>query len=424
MIRLTSALLLLTVAAASADQVTSFRYKRSVTVQGTGVACVVLDPAIYGHAAPSLEDLRFFGRDGELPFLLALSGTAQVGDEKARVLNPSLHGRSLAFDLAMPSRAYTDVILDISGTGFLALAEVSASGQAAGKETKIGRAQASRSLGSYAVFDMTAQQLSRDTTLHLQETDRPVLHVVLAVLPGSPLIQPQMVHGAIVPPSRQAQTLYTTALSSSSFVQRSHETVAQIAVPARLPIERISFALAPSFSENFSREVRITARAQEQSSVGERLEGVIQRVHLQRGEAHIAVDRLSLPATLGANLDKPAVVEIAIENGSQPALPLQFVALETRRRQACFAAPVSSSLAMYYGDPGLEAPQYEATASLLSTAQPAQAVLGQEQRNPAFTGRHETRPLRKRHPRLVGFTVIFAVCLLGLFARRSARRRI
>ena len=40
---------------------------------------------------------------------------------------------------------------------------------------------------------------------------------------------------------------------------QGRESVATFVVPARVPVERVSFVIAPGFAGNFSREVKVSA---------------------------------------------------------------------------------------------------------------------------------------------------------------------
>ena len=54
-----------------------------------------------------------------------------------------------------------------------------------------------------------------------------------------------MVRGAEVPASREAQTLYTKLASTSELQVRGRDSVVVFAVPAHVPVERVSVELAP-----------------------------------------------------------------------------------------------------------------------------------------------------------------------------------
>ncbi len=394
---------------------TSFRYQRAVRVAQAGQSCAVLDPALYTHAAASLADLRLFAADGtrEIPFVLLRSGSAQTESEPAGILNLHGAGKSVSFDLAMPTRVYTDVILKLSAPNLLARTTVTA-GNAAGA-----------SLGEFTLFDLSAQHLAGDTTLHLQETAAPLLHITLTALPGSAPLTPAMVQGASVPPSREAQTLYTTALSTAALAQTGHQTLARFTVPAHLPIERVRVVLAPGKTPNFSRPVVITSHVTgEPESSGEQIRGAIARVRTTRGGATLSLDQITLPATLGANLQRPAEVEIAVENGADAPLPLLSIALETRQRRICFDLATSAALTLFYGDSRLDPPQYDYERRFRLDPAAHVALLGPEQANPRYTPRADIRPLTKRHPRLIALGTILVLCLFAIVALRSKKLRL
>src|SRR5438067_363233 len=129
--------------------------------------------------------------------------------------------------------------------------------------------------------------------------------------------------GLTVPPSREAQSLYTTAATTTNITQRGRQSVATFSLPERIPVERVSFDLAPAYKANFSRDIRITDRPEGTSSVGsESLAGTIYRVHLTQAGREIRQEQLAVPATLGSNMQTAATVEVAIDNGDDTPLPI------------------------------------------------------------------------------------------------------
>ena len=90
-------------------------------------------------------------------------------------------GLEIVFDLEMPARAYTGVTLNLDPAvhDFIATATVTGSDALGGR----GRATA---LGSFTLFDLASQRLSRDTTIPLQESTFRYLHIELsfAYAPG------------------------------------------------------------------------------------------------------------------------------------------------------------------------------------------------------------------------------------------------
>jgi hypothetical protein len=392
-----------------------FRYHRSVIApQGQGESCSVIDPAIFANAAPSLKDLRLYENGREIPYAVTLSEPPQQDNDSAQVLNPGMRGGAVVFDLAMPARSYTDVALDLVGKDYVATATVSGMDSPGGAATQ---------LGDFTLFDLSSKHLSHDTTLHLQESSFHFLHVSITALPvadGDEFVAtPQMIQGAIVPPSREAQTIFTTAITISDIQQRGHQTIATGTLPARLPIERVSLVLAPSYHDNFSRNVHITAHAGE--SAPEMVSGTILRVRLTEQGREIREQQLSVPAVLGANLQENAQVEVAVDNGDDAPLPITAVLLEMRQRKLCFDVSTASGPELFYGDPTLPAPQYDIARLFSTSARMVSAQLGPEQKNAAYRARPDTRSMTERHPDLIWIVLLIVVCLLAVMALRSSK---
>ncbi|WP_158943491.1 DUF3999 family protein [Granulicella sp. S190] len=401
------------------------RYQRTITLPaGAGPSCAVLDPALFPHAAASLKDLRLFQADHEIPYAITLSEPQQPDSDTATLRNLGLRGRNIVFDLEMPNRPYTELALNLAGQDFLATATVSG--------TRDPNYANQISLGEFTLFDLTSQHLSRNTTIHLQETSLPYLHVELAVSPvagthtfdTSPQALQKMVQSVTVPPSREAQSLYTVAEEVFILTQRNRQSVAVFSLPQRIPVERVSFVLAPAFKANFSRDVSITDRPttpNQADSLSETLAGTILRVHLTQSGREIRQEQLYVPATLGSNLQSAAAVEVAINNGDDTPLPITAVRLEMRQRKICFDAPAAQPLTLFYGDPALTAPQYDYTRLFSASNKFRAAKLDAEQFNPAYRDRPDARPLTDRHPHLLWIALLIVICILAIIAIRSSK---
>jgi hypothetical protein len=396
-----------------------FRYQRSITVaEGAAQSCAVVDPQVFPHAAASLKDLRLYKNGREVPYAITLSEPQQVDSETAQVRNLGLRGRNIVFDLEMPTRSYTEIVLDLAGQNFLATATVSG--------TRDPDYSNQTQLGEFTLFDLTSQHLSRNTTIHLQETSLPYLHIELAVSAAAGArnftVTPDMVRGVAVPPSRDAQSLYTTAVTTTNIAQRGRQSVATFSLPQRIPVERVSFDLAPGYKANFSRDVRVSDRPDgAKEAASENLAGTISRVHLTQSGREIRQEQLSLPTILGSNMQSAATVEVAVENGDDSPLPIKAVRLEIRQRKICFDDSAGQTLTLFYGDSALAAPQYDYARLFVPSETMREAQLGPEELNPVFRARPDTRPLTDRHPHLLWFVLLAVVCILALVAIRSSK---
>jgi hypothetical protein len=237
-----------------------------------------------------------------------------------------------------------------------------------------------------------------------------------------------MVAGAEVPPSREAETVYSVVAETSAVATVGRESRATFEIPARVPVERVAFVLAPGFKGNFSRDVRVTALAEkagedDRAPLAETLSGTILRVHTTEAGREIRTEELGVPATLGANLQSGAKVEVAIENGDDQPLPIAAVRLEMREREVCLdAAAAGGAVALYYGDSRLAAPVYDYDRVFAPSDKALVAELGPETLNPGYRApAEEERPFTERHPEVLWIALLAVMCALGVVALRSAR---
>jgi hypothetical protein len=391
------------------------RYERALALPAgaSGQACATLDASVYADSAEaSARDLRLFaaGSDGqqhEVPYAISRSA-AQPGEAAAAsVRNASVEGDTLRFDLAMPGRAYSAVDLQIGARDFVAIATVSTARAGA----------ADIELGTFVLFDLSGQQLGRSTTLALEEAQYPGL-------------RPAMISGAIAPPSRQAQVLYSPVAQSTGIATKGRATVLSFApLAAHVPVERVRLVLPLRHAENFLRRVTLEAKPQSGSPFGletETLHGEIASVSREAAGAAPAIhyQQLTIPATLGSNLDTPAKITVTIDNGKLAPLPVASALLEMQQRNLCFAATPDESYALRYGDASMPAPASDYARGFTPQAKPVEALLGPERQNPTYVPRAEDAPYVRRHPEAswVGLLIVVAAAATLLVDALKRRR--
>lgn len=405
------------------------QYQRQIVLptRAAGQACAELDTDALAHAASRFgNDLRLFGgpeASAEVPFALTESEAQPDDGRTATVLNLGVHEGEIVFDLAMPTRPYTDVTLDLNAKNFVGTATVT--GEKPGGETV--------QMGTFTIFDLTEQHLARSTTLPLQESTFPRLHVVLRLHSpsGGALadLTPAVVRGAAVPPSRETQTLYTTVAETKMIQTKGKRSVAVMRIPAHVPVERVVFTLDAGFHKNFLREVEITARpdAAAESAATETISGNISSETLPGSVEAGSADpnlHLSVDAALGANLRSDATVEVDVKNGDDKPLPIRSVGLAMRQRMICFnAASAQEPYTLRYGDAALPAPVYDYARLFQPASEPIDGKLGPEQPNPDWERRPDDRPYTERHPDLLWVGLLVAVSVLGGTAAESIKRR-
>ncbi|MDQ2925976.1 MAG: hypothetical protein M3R43_10530, partial [Acidobacteriota bacterium] len=104
-----------------------FQFQRvlQMSAGANGQACAALDAAVYAHSDGRLDQLRIYSDGREVPYARTESGEVGQQEEPAHVMNLGRKGAAIVFDLAMPRRAYTEVVLDLAGKDFYAIAKVS-----------------------------------------------------------------------------------------------------------------------------------------------------------------------------------------------------------------------------------------------------------------------------------------------------------
>ncbi|HZL25898.1 MAG TPA: DUF3999 family protein [Acidobacteriaceae bacterium] len=401
-----------------------FQFQRALQppAGAQGQACAVLDAAVFAHSAGRVNDLRIYSAGREVPFAQTTSGELGQQEEPARVMNLGRQEKAIVFDLVMPQRAYTEVVLDLDGKDFYATAKVSGSQTDGGSRTD---------LGQFTLFDLRSQRLSRSTVLALQESNFPLLHVEMIVTPApggeAKTLSPEMVHGATVPPSREAQTLFTTVAATTGIVTKGDESVASFNVPAHVPVERVSFTLQPEFTKNFSRAVRVTARSSqtEDSAATETIPGEIQHVLLPLDALghQVHSEQMSMEALVAENLRSDATIDVAIENGDEAPLPLRAVLLQMKQRKICFDAEPGASYVLRYGDAEpVYTPVYDYARLFRVSATAATVTMGAETLNPDFRKEPQQQSYKDRHPELLWVALLLVIGVLGTIALHNARR--
>jgi hypothetical protein len=411
------------------------RYERRLELPAgaAGTACAVLDARAYADAASWSEgDLRIFRADGradrskpqeEVPFEVSYSAAQPTDAVTATVQNLRMQQGDIVFDLAMPRRAYTVVDLNLAARNFIGTAEVAGSD---------GRGGPTKMLGTFTLFDFAQEHLARSTVLALQETSFVQLHVKLRLhrigggaLPG---VSTAMVLGASVPASREAQTLYTVVATTGNMEQVGTSTVAEMDVPAHVPIERVNFMLDPEYKADFLRSVRISAGrdAEALARPDEATDGEIWRVTRAAdaaGDGAIHGAKLAQIAVIASNLRDPAKVRIEIRNGGEAPLPIKAIQLEMRQRTICFDATVGSTYMLRYGDDALRASVYDLDGLAKMRGAPLVAVLGPEELNREYVARKDEKTYGERNPEMIWIVVLAAIVALGAFASRQTKRR-
>jgi hypothetical protein len=411
-------LVLLLLAAATAD-VRYLRYERPLTdTTRTGQTCVVLDAGVYAHSAPGLADLRLYRDKQETPYAIRETAPPEQQQREVAPLNLGHKGVHTTFEAEMPQGRYSDLELDITAKDFIAAVAVT------GADTESGRE--GTELGLFTIFDLTKQKLGRSTVLHLPESDLKYLYFRI----DGP-VKPEDVHGLTVE-RVPAQRQYVTVADTNQVTQKGKETTATFQVPAHVPVERVEF-VAGAEPANFSRNVTVkdaplpTGKANTEQEPPGPVEsaGTLLRLHAAREGHKIDEEDLAVGApwmSSGQGFgDAGSDWTVTVENGDDVPLAIADVKLEMAERRLCFDAAAGAQYTLMVGDAALAAPRYDYATLFAPDANAAQATLGPEKENPEYRARPDERAFTERHPGLLWVALVGVVLVLGVVAIRTAK---
>jgi hypothetical protein len=168
----------------------------------------------------------------------------------------------------------------------------------------------------------------------------------------------------------------------------------------------------PESRVNFRRRLIVENAAGSEVSRGE-----ISRIRITRGGQAIVDESLTveLPSVRSKQFT------ITIEDEDDAPLPVQAVQLLSVERRLYFNPEKMTSLDLYYGDEKLESPSYDYEKFFREDSGAAQATLGQDRHNPAYTGRPDDRPWSERHQLILWVAMFLAVAALLAVAIRGLR---
>lgn len=406
------------------------RYQREILLpaRASGQICAALDGTVFARTASTgAGDIRIYGRrdnrEFEVPFAMIESGPASAEPQAATVRNAAIRNKELVFDLVMPAGDYTEVDLDLDAKNFLGSAQV------AGVDAQ-GRAAP---LGTFPVFDLSAQGLARSTVLSLPDSSYPVLQVALRLAgpDGQAMpMTPSTIAGAMVPPGREEQEVYTTVASSSQIEQQGEWSTTTMTVAAHVPLERARFVLSSQFHENFLRDATVAASPMQSGlealGAAEGVSGHIFRVTRAAISGVVpAIDShgMTINTVIGANLRAPAKVTASVDNGSESPLPIVRVDLQMRERRLCFEAQPDISYTLRYGDEELSAPSYGYARHFSAGQGLTEVRLGAEEKNPNYVPAGTDEAHRRPGRELPWLLLIAGISVAGVTALQYVRHK-
>jgi hypothetical protein len=359
----------------------------------------IVDEELWNHSRPDLGDLRLY--DGDTPVQYSLSEQrAGISSEEveAKILNLGSVSGHTEFDLdAQGIAAYDRVRLRLDAKDYVVTASVAGS-------NALGRGP-STELAPSTLYDFTSEQLGSSSVLKLPPSSFRFLHIKL-----SKGILPQQVKGAAISNLREQQASWTKIGSCSAPQQKPRTTVIVCDVPARVPLNRILFQIAPG-QVNFRRRVTVESANGAQAASGE-----LSRVRVNRAGMLVTAEESAI--TLAGSSGK---ITVSVDNEDNPPLAIEAVQPLSLERRVYFDPQGKTSLKLYYGDEKLSAPVYDYARFFHLDPAPAEAQLAAGAHNPQYEGRPDDRPWSDRHMGVLWAAMILAVVALAALAIRGMR---
>ena len=362
----------------------------------------IVDEELWNHSRPDLGDLRIYDGDSPVQYSLSEQRAGVASEEaEAKILNLGAVSGHTEFDLdAEGISAYDRIRLRLDAKDFVVTASVAGS-------NVLGQAS-STDLPPSTLYDFTSEKLGSNSVLKLPPSSFRYLHIKL-----SKGILPQQVKGAAISNLREHQASWTRIGSCSPPQQKQRATVIFCDVPAKVPLNRLLFQIAPS-QVNFRRTVNVENANGIQEASGE-----LSRVRVNRAGTLVTAEEMAISMS-GAS----GKITVSVDNQDNPPLTILAVQPLSLERRVYFDPQGKTSLKLYYGDEKLSTPVYDYARFFHLDPSPAEAKLAAGAHNPQYTGRPDDRPWSDRHMGILWAVMILAVIALALLAVRGLRSEV
>lgn len=405
----------------------AFRYERPVELAPGNApeTCVALPAEVLSHAAPLLQDLRVIAdapapssrhllirQVREVAYMVRTS--TEAASEMARpgrILNLGTRNGDVSFDVEVPEPVYRSVVLRVDRSQFSVLVRIRGT-QRTG-DTGI-------SLGEFAYSSNAEDNLPQKRVISLPESSFRYLHFDVRTVALEPLT-PRDIAGVdvLAPTSKPAR--YAAVATASAPQQKTRATVYEFAVPANVPVDRMTFA-SDRPDAVFSRTADLERYRANEPNKAQR-EMLVQSEGISLAQLPPGVRETTPrpePAILLALGAVPyaSTVRLTIQNGDDAPLALHDLTLQMRQREVCFLRHPDTAYVLRYGDPALGPPQYDLSPIAAALKDASESRLGPER---VLIPEAHLRAF-SFSPVLLWVALIVVVATLGFVALRSARR--
>jgi hypothetical protein len=386
---------------AASSSIPYFKYERPLNnANANGQHYVVVDETIWEHALPSLQDLRLYSAAMELPYALTVEAGSYERDQKTlRILQPGRLAGKTQFLLDMSGvPEYDRVKLAIAAQNFVAHGRVEGQDDPHGNRWTV--------LGTTTIYDLSDEKLGRNNTLQIPSSTFKFLRVTV-----DGAVKPSDLEGATADALLAKKAIWRDVKSQMAQEEHGTESVFTFTVPKNVPVERVTFTVAPQ-QPNFSRDVQIHGDREVELGSGE-----ITKIHLLRNGQKIDCEENSVSIRVAES----GKYRVAIRNGDDAPLKITGARLQQYERRLYFDSDSGAQVRFYYGDEKLETPVYDYRKMFRKDPTASQLQFGAEILNSAYAGRPDDRPWSERHPSLLWAAIIAAVAVLGTVAFRALK---
>jgi TonB family protein len=324
---------------------------------------VVLDDQILSNSRHDLGDLRLFAEMQEVPFeLVTEHGDSSAEHTEAKILSAKRVGTETQFVLdvtGLPQCDQIDLKLANSARDFVSVAHVE------GLRSPTERLGVS--LGSSILFDLSSRGLGSGSTLKFLMARDPYLRIRMTKL------APEQVLQAVEANSNVGNPSWTALGGELPVVQDGEATVVTWDASEEAPVMRLVFKVDPS-QINFWRDVEVLT-----PGGGTITNRSVRRIHLVHDGKLVESEWLdfTLPS------EEWGAFRLVFHNGNELPIKITSARAYAYERRVYFNPQGRTSLALFYGNSRLGAPEYAHLPPLSNTGEPdALATLGPEMQNP------------------------------------------
>ncbi len=346
----------------------AWEWRQTFTVDADGPMRMALSPALLDAARSDLADLRLLAPDGgEVPFVVLSDLPTPPAEALTFAASPRIEGTNTRIDVALarPTRI-ARVRLVTPAPSFVKGLSVDIQQASGSWQTLVDHALVFRTArgGEHLVVALGGAE-AQAVRLTLDDAREQVVPVTAVVV--------ETQRGTVPPPlDRDVAITATDVTTGESRLSLDfglqHQPLATLTIATREPA--------------FERRVRLLTRSVQGDAIAEHVlaSGVLRRITLPG-------NRTFADLTLDVGIVTPAAhLELAIDHGDNPPLPIDRVTAGLRAVHLAFHATNAGTYTLLAGRPNANAPHYDVQAFVgewrqLPLAAPAMADL---ERNPAF----------------------------------------